>query len=867
MINTKSIVFVLCVAAAAVSQAQIVAADSVTVVPGNHYQAGPVKRFLLGDHWRDIWAVPVTLPVLDLERTAGGLTPTKRGGGFQTRSLQFVGGDGKEYKFRSLDKDPGRLLPEELLDTFVKDLVQDQISWTHPFSAVIAAPIVDAAGLLQATPRMVVLPDSPVLGEFRKDFGGLLGTIEENPDDKGSAVFAGADKIKGSYALIRELNDDNDEIVDANDFLTARLVDIFIGDWDRHVDQWKWAGFKKEGKRIWRPIPRDRDQALAKIDGFIPWLIVHSIKQIESYENIFPLIDDLTWSGRHLDRRFLSALSKEEWESTASTIVHRLTDSLISASVRLMPPEHYALEGAAIEKILRERRDRLRDVSMKFYELSARYVDIHCSNKNEYVEAVRNEDRSAVITVWKRDKTTGKPINEPIYRRRFSAEETNEIRIYLKDGDDIARLSGTIASGIDIHVDCGDGKDVIVDESIAGNGLMSFIPGVVPAAQTYVYDTGKKTVVRNTPSTTFVDHKFPPFESDTAMVEPFRDYGYDFRPLAVAAYNSADGIILGGGQTVFAYGFKYDPFYYRMDLSAAYATNHEAFRVDYRGVFKTYNRSLQYILDIRLSGIEVLRFFGKGNSFSLTRSPDDEEYYKVKQGQYIFHPQVKYGIFDRVSIIGGILLKHSDILLEDSTFITSLRPYGTDNMTIMSVQGEAEWDTRDHSVFPTKGSFIRSGLYHFPKLLGSRSEFTRSHLDMRTYIATSLFSPGTLALRLFAENISGTYPFFEGSFLGGTESVRGFEKQRFSGDASISLHAESRFKIATIRILLPFHLGGTLFAETGRVFVRGERSLIWHSGFGAGLWTYAVDKNLTVALSVARSREQIEGYVTTGFTF
>ena len=867
MINTKSIFFVLIVAVTVVSQGQIVSSDSVTVVPGNHYQAGPIKRFLFGDHWRDLWAIPVTVPVLDLDKTAGGLIPTKRGGGFQTRSLQFIGRDGKEYKFRSLDKDPGRLLPEELLDTFVKDLVQDQISWTHPFSAVIAAPIVDAAGILQATPRMVVLPDSPALGEFQKDFGGLLGTFEENPDDKGSVVFAGADKIKGSYSLIRELNDDNDEVVDEKEFLTARLVDIFIGDWDRHIDQWKWAGYKKEGKRIWRPIPRDRDQALAKIDGLIPWLIVLSVKQIESYDNIFPLIDDLTWSGRHLDRRFLSGLNREEWKNVTSWLVDRLTDSLIASAVRLMPQEHLALEGPAIENILRERRDRLHEISMKFYELSARYVDIHCSNKNEYVEAVRNDDRSVDITVWKRDKTTGKPMDDPIYRRRFSAEETNEIRIYLKDGDDIAHLSGNVASSIDIHVDGGEGKDVIVDESVVRGGVLDYIPGIVPAAQTFVYDTGKKTVVRGQSSTTIIDHTFPLFESDTAMVEPYRDFGFDFRPLAVAAYNSADGIILGGGQTVFAYGFKYDPYFYRMDLSAAYATNHEAFRIDYRGLFRTYNRHLHYILDIRLSGIEVLRFFGKGNSFSLPHSPDDEEYYKVKQGQYILHPQVKYGFTDRLSIIGGILLKHSDILLEDSTFITTLLPYGTENMTIMSLQGEAEWDTRDHSVFPTAGSFIRSGLYHFPKVLSSRSEFTRSYLDMRTYVTTSLFSTTTLAFRLFAENISGTYPFFEGSFLGGTESVRGFEKQRFSGDASISLHAESRFKIATIRVLLPFHLGGTLFAETGRVFVRGERSLLWHSGFGAGLWTYAVDKNLTVALSVARSREQVEAYVTTGFTF
>jgi hypothetical protein len=713
----------------------------------------------------------------------------------------------------------------------------------------------------------VRLPNSPLLGEYNNDFGGQIGTIEENPDDKGPVVFAGADKIKGTYSLLRELDDDNDDYVDARHYLTARLIDMFIGDWDRHVDQWKWAGYKKEGKRIWRPIPRDRDQALAKIDGFIPWLIVLSIKQIESYENVYPLIDDLTWSGRHLDRRFLSRLSKDEWESVTISVVDLLTDSLITAAVRRMPGEHYAAEGAAVESKLRERRDRLREASMEFYRLSAQYVDIHLSNKNEFVEAARLDDRTVDVTVWKRDQHTGKQSGDPIYHRRFATDETSEIRLYLKDGDDIAHLSGRVHTSIDIHIDGGEGKDVIVDDSQVQGRLLGFLPSFSPAVQTYAYDTGKRTLFKGTASTAVIDRKFPPHQSDTALYEPYRDYGYDFRPLAVAEYNSADGIIIGGGQTMFAYGFKFDPYSYRMDLLAAYATGHEAFRVDYSGIFRTYDRRLQYMLEVRLSGIEVLRYFGKGNAFPLPRPADDEEYYTVKQGQYIFHPQIHYGISDRLSLIGGLIVKHSDIILDDSTFITSVMPYGASDMTIASLHGGVELDTRDHVVFPSRGVLVRAGLYHFPKLISNRSEFSRSHIDVRSYVSADIGTPTTFAFRCFAEHISGMYPFYEASFLGGTESVRGFEKQRFSGDAGISLHAESRFKIATVRILLPFHLGGSLFAETGRVFVRGERSLIWHSGFGAGLWTYAVDKNLTVALSVARSREQIEGYVTAGFTF
>jgi hypothetical protein len=849
------------------ANAQIFVADSVTVVPGDHYRAGPIKRFLLGDHWRDLWGTPITVPVIDLERTAGGLIPTERGGGFQTRSLRFRGNDGKEYKFRSLDKDPGRLLPDELNDTFVEDLVQDQISWTHPYSAIIAAPIITAAGILHAPPVLVVLPVSDQLGEFKNDFGGVLGTIEENPDDNGPAVFARAEKIKGTYSLFRELDDDHDEAVDAHEYLKARLIDLFLGDWDRHVDQWKWAGIRKNGIRIWQPIPRDRDQAFAKIDGLIPWGITLAIKQIESYEKVYPLIDDMTWSGRHLDRKFLSRLSKDDWESVTTKILYILSDSLIAEAVQLMPAAMVATEGENMQRTLRKRRDLLREASADFYRLCAKYVDIHLSNKNEHVDVLRIDDRTVDVWVWKEMKESGPRETDPLFYRRFFTDETKEIRIFLKGGDDLVKISGKVSRSIDVHIDGGDGKDLIVDASEVRGNIFGFLPFGNTETAAIVYDSGKKTVVRKGSGTEFIDRSFPPPKNDTALYEPYRDYGHDFRLLGVAAYNSADGIILGGGQTLFAYRMKYDPYFYRMDLSAAYATGHNAFRVDYHGEFNSYSRHLQYLLHVRLSGIEVLRFFGSGNEFPLTVSPDEEEYYRVKQGQYIFHPRIKYSFARRTSVIGGIMLKHSDILLEDSTFIKTALPYGATDMTIASIHAGIEIDSRDHSLFPTHGFYARSNVYHFPAMLSNRSAFQRSDVDLRWYTTVEVLSPTTFAFRAFGEKVTGRYPFYEASFLGGTESVRGFEKQRFSGDASISVHSESRFYIGKVKMLLPFNVGGTLFAETGRVFVNGERSTRWHPAFGAGIWTYAVDKDLTVSVSLAQSREQLEGHVTTGFTF
>src|SRR5688500_704138 len=77
-----------------------------TVVAGPAYKAGGLHRLLLGNHYRSVWTAPIDVPVLDLGTHAGGLTPKRKGGGKQTKSLSFAAGDGREFKFRSVDKDP-----------------------------------------------------------------------------------------------------------------------------------------------------------------------------------------------------------------------------------------------------------------------------------------------------------------------------------------------------------------------------------------------------------------------------------------------------------------------------------------------------------------------------------------------------------------------------------------------------------------------------------------------------------------------------------------------------------------------------------------------------------------------------------------
>ena len=50
-------------------------------------------------------------------------------------------------------------------------------------------------------------------------------------------------------------------------------MDLLVGDRDRSVNNHLWARFPDtDGGYVWRPIPRDRDQAFVQFDGFLKGL-------------------------------------------------------------------------------------------------------------------------------------------------------------------------------------------------------------------------------------------------------------------------------------------------------------------------------------------------------------------------------------------------------------------------------------------------------------------------------------------------------------------------------------------------------------------------------------------------------------------
>ena len=83
-------------------------------------------RFHFGEGYRDLWTTPFEVEVLDLRTHKGGLTPVRQVGSMQSIGLALRGGDGRSYTFRTLDKDPTRILPPEWRTTLPAQIFQDQ---------------------------------------------------------------------------------------------------------------------------------------------------------------------------------------------------------------------------------------------------------------------------------------------------------------------------------------------------------------------------------------------------------------------------------------------------------------------------------------------------------------------------------------------------------------------------------------------------------------------------------------------------------------------------------------------------------------------------------------------------------------------
>jgi hypothetical protein len=822
-------------------------AESVTVALGPQYKAGGTHRLFFGSRYRKLWTTPTRVAVLRLSQFAGGLTPTEKGGGMQTKTLRFTGADGKEYQFRSLIKDPVTALPPELRRTFAADIFRDQMSSQHPAGGLVAASLLDAAGVLNAPPFLVQMADDPALGEFRAEFAGLAGTIEERPRELESrgATFAGARDIVSTQDLYEKLDEDPTVAVDGREFLKARLTDVWLGDWDRHQDQWRWALLGQGANRRWLPIPRDRDQVFVRFDGVMLSQARRVAQQLLNFGPDYHDMTGSTWNGRDLDRRFLTGLERPVWDSMAALLKARLSDQVIAAAVRKLPPEFYPLDGPRLERALKIRRDKLDEMAVKYYKHLAALVDVYGSDKADSAHVVREADRTTTVTLSHQGKE--------YYRRRFEPEDTDDVRVYLRGGNDVAVVTGEDRDDPNVRIIGGDGDDRFNVRMDNGTRLYD------QAGQNRAEGAG-------------INDKTWAWKADTANPRdlPPRDWGRRTLLLLTGYFATDLGAVIDYGGHTDWYGFRRIPYSTRLDYRLQYATARTSGRF-IGGFTRQFENSKSFWeLDLLASGIETLRWYGFGNE---TTPGINKSFHKVNQIELAAGLRwgSRFGNRNKFTFGPEVRWSNTDLDSEPNStrFIAEDQPYGTGQFGMVGAAAELRIDGRDYEGFASKGAYFWMKASAFPKAWDLDENLAR--LEAKASFTLAPQGSWRPSLTLFAGGIKvfgDSIPFFQAARLGGRETLRGYNFDRFAGDAAVYGSAEARIPLTRLKLFIPGQQGVFGFYDVGQVYVKGETSDELHKAVGGGIWLSFLTRASVVYVGVAKPVKDKEGNrVLAGFGF
>ncbi|MFD2720170.1 hypothetical protein ACFST9_15710 [Hymenobacter monticola] len=430
------------------SQPLPLAADSVRgATAGRQYaRHGGLYNALVGRHHRPTWAAPVSAPVLRLGTVLpGGLSPGKVGGGFNSTSLNMAATDGRSYVVRTVDKDPIRATPQVLRGTFLVNVLRDNISSTNPYAGLTVPVLADAVGVPHANPRLFyVRADDPA---FQTDslvhFRGQLAYLEE----KAAPLLPSPAAVINSTKAFAAVFANPAQRIDQPALLRARLLDGWMGDWDRHPGQWSWALSRpgRDGHIALTALPKDRDMVFYRLDdGVLGWLIGHLfLRHWVTFAPRYKNPSGLMSSGHYVDQRGLNALNRAQFQATARAMQQQLPDSLIDRALHRLPPAAFALEGPRLSAALQTRRDKLPALTDDFYRLLAKRPRIAGTAQSERFFIQRYAD-STVVTM---QPVSAAATAAPLYRRAFLPAETRRIDLEALAGDDVVIIENHAPRG------------------------------------------------------------------------------------------------------------------------------------------------------------------------------------------------------------------------------------------------------------------------------------------------------------------------------------------------------------------------------------------------------------------------------------
>jgi hypothetical protein len=805
------------------------------VAASTHYQAGRFRTWLQGANYRREWQQPVLVPVLDLVTAQGGLTPLKRGGGLQTQSLRLRAASGQEFVLRSVEKNTNGSVPDFLHHTLAASIVQDQISAAHPYAALLVPPLAEAAGVGHTSPQLVLVPDDPRLGIYRREFASALALLEARDPAPPKAFWGPPERKKyGTADVLALLQADPRNRVDQRALLRARLLDMVLADWDRHDDQWRWLAYPRPGGgKLFRAVPRDRDQALFVNEGFLPHRARadYLLPRIQGFAENFQNVNSFNFNARYFDRSFLTQLSRADWRALADSVQASLTDSVFATGLRQWPDSIYRFSGPAVLAKLQAHRAHLPEWADQYYRFLAQEVDVVGSDGPEEFEVVRQDDAHTQVTVYELAKTGQRGAVR--YQRIFYTNETQEIRLYGQGGADVFALHGEVQHGPAVRVVGGEGADTLRDDSRVRGGRRR--------VTAYDAPTGLAVAARGPDTKLRLSVRSGANQYDRLAFQ----YPYA-GPLSPWGYNVDDGVFVGLGMLLRRPGFRKLPWAATHEFTANVALRTGAFSFGYAGDFAQVVGPFDLQLRATVQAPNYVRnFYGLGNNTELVpEETTGAAYYRVRFRNLALATLLRRQLNSRSTVVGGLVYQGVDVQEQPGRILDHNPDPRLHPATLFEAKqylgarlGYEFTSLHARAELP-QGLAGQAELLALRPLTASARPLTQLNASLAVYRSFRFPLRLTLATRFGGTvNFSDDYEFFQTATLGGLSNLRGFGRTRFAGRQSAYNNTEVRLQVAHFRsYLLPATFGLLAFHDVGRVWVPGETSATWHRGYGPGMW-------------------------------
>jgi len=601
--------------------------------------------------------------------------------------------------------------------------------------------------------------------------------------------------------------------------LKSRLFDLFIHDWDRHDDQWRWIKSKEDDKNIYRPIPRDRDQAFYRFKGIIPWYISNfMMKQFKSIDEDVKDVKHLAFNARHFDRYFLHDLEWKEWEKVISQLMQDITNADIDDAISRFPKEIMSLDNdEELAALLKARRDNLMKIGKRHYDYLAKEIEITGTDNDDKFVLTRHTDGSLHILATVDSKERGTLTK---YERTIYPAETKEVRLYGLRGKDDFVVKGSDHSGIHIRIIGGEDKDMVTNET---NGR-----------QLSAYD--------DLTGITLLGHVKDRTSSDLEVNEYDRNgftYNSNF-PMISFGYSVDDGLWLGGSLSWVSQGWRKSPYKSSQRLSFSIAPgSRNAVIATYDAHFPDLLGTVDFAPELSISYPQYENYFGLGNN-STNDISNPIEYNWVRMQNIDINPRFRANFGNNAQLDFGPLYRYRDVQNTDGRISDDeVLGFSTDDLESRQYFGgdiHYKIGFVDNKVFPSNGFMFNASMAH---LIESSKDENVTELDLSSQFYFRLSNKPKL---VFATQVGfsksyGDLQFYQYTALGNNSGLRGFRNERFRGEQSFYHNLDLRLKLFKWNnTIIPMDIGLLGGYDYGRVRIENDENRQWHTSQTVGLW-------------------------------